>query len=174
MDNLQSKWTYYQLADNSEQTQKTWADALKAVCCVSTVPQLLFTLDEIGKAGLDNFNDLNFFKGEIQPMWEDPANVNGGRCMLEVSTNHKNAILEIWKKTVMLCASDLFDGINGCAFNEKANYRISLWISDPRESDEIVKIWKDVLDNNLGSFSFSLHNKYSEFSKSKKKFSNRK
>lgn len=174
MPNLQSKWTYYQLADNSEQTQKTWAESLRPVCSVTTVPQLLYTVEETEKIGLENLNDLNLFKNDIQPMWEQAANINGGRCMVEISTSHKNILPDLWKKTVALSASEVFDGICGCVFNEKANYRISIWISDPRDSDEIIKTWKELLECSFASFSFSLHNKYSDFSKSKKRFSNKK
>lgn len=173
MADLVSQWTYYQLSNSGEQTQKTWADSLKSICTVNTQSELLYTLDEVEKIGMENFNDLNFFKNGIQPMWEDLSNVNGGRCMAEIGTNHKDVITTLWNRTVALCALDTFEGICGCVFNEKSNFRISIWISDPRYSEEILQAWKEVLDNCFVVYSFSMHNKYSESSKSKKKFSNR-
>lgn len=170
MDNLKSSWTIYQLSGSGEQTQKTWASSMKSICVVKTIPELLSTLDNLERIGIENINDLNFFKDEIQPMWEDPSNVNGGRCILEISLNAKDEVLNVWKQTVALCVSETFDTICGCTFNEKSHYRICIWISDPRENEEIINAWKKILNENNFLFSFSLHNKYSDSSKNKKKF----
>lgn len=169
MNALESEWKYYQLINSNEQTSKSWADSLKSIGTVKTVPELLFTLDETWKRGMENINDLNFFKNNIQPMWEDPANVNGGRCIMEIPTARKDILFDMWKNTVAFCASNAFECISGCVFNEKANYRISIWISDPQESEALMKAWKDTLNSNSVAFSFSLHNRYPDHSKYRKK-----
>lgn len=174
MPGLQSEWRYYQLSNSSEQTQRSWADSLKMIGQVATVPELLHTLDETERRGLENLNDLNFFRTPVLPMWEDAANVNGGRCIMEVPTAQRELVFALWKSTVALCASGVFETICGCVFSEKANYRISIWISDPRECEALLKVWRDVLHCNHSMFSFALHNKYTDFSKNKKKHFNKK
>lgn len=168
MQGLQSEWRYYQLA-GSEQSQRSWADSLKMVGKATTVPELLYTLDETEKRGMENINDPNLFNGAVLPMWEDAANVNGGRCILEVPMSQRDALHGLWRTTVAFCCSGIFDSINGCVFNEKTYYRISIWISDPRENELIIKAWRDVLQGGQLSFSFALHNKYTDYSKNKKK-----
>ncbi|KAI5169373.1 translation initiation factor 4E [Pancytospora epiphaga] len=174
MSELASEWRYYQVA-GSEQNQRNWADLLKMVGKVSTAPELLFTLDKTEEYGIENVADLNLFKGGILPMWEDKANINGGRCILEVPTAHKDALNTVWRNTVKLCCSNVVESINGCVFNEKTYYRISIWIADPRDSDQIIKAWKDVLKcGEQFIFSFAMHNKYTDYSKNRKKNSFRK
>ncbi|KAI4292925.1 translation initiation factor 4E [Pancytospora philotis] len=168
---MESGWCYYQLSNNSEQTVKSWADSLKRVGEVRTVPELLYTLDEIEQKGFENLIDLNFFKGSVKPMWEDPANINGGRCILEVPLTMREAVPDIWRSTVALCVSHLFDTINGCVFNEKSCFRIALWISDPAEAEATIKAWRELIPAGYTSLNFSLHNKYGDHSKGKKRFS---
>lgn len=172
MLDLNSEWKYYQLSSGSEQNQKSWADAIKMVGAVKTIPELLYTLDEIEKVGLENLNDIHFFKGDVMPMWEHPVNVNGGRCIFELPISGKEFILEAWKKTTAFCSSNIFETISGCVFSEKASFRISIWISDPRESDDIINAWKELLKGIFGSFSFSLHNKYGDYNKNKRRGNN--
>lgn len=173
MLDLESEWRYYQLSSSTEQNQKSWADSMKMIGCVRTVPELLFTLDETEKRGMENLTDLNLFKNNIQPMWEDPANVNGGRCIMEVPTSQRDAVFDLWRSTVAFCCSNAFETVSGCVYNEKANFRISIWVSDPRENEELMKAWRETLRNSQSMFSFALHNKYSDHSKNRKRFFNK-
>lgn len=173
MDEMRSNWKYYQIS-SIEQQQKDWASSIKQICAVRTIPELLYTLDQIEIAGLENFLDLNFFRQNIAPMWEDPNNVTGGRIIAEVHTALKDKLHDLWKRTVVFCALEPFKGINGCVYAEKANYRICIWISDPTSVEDITNAWKRILDCDELAFSFSLHAKHTESSKSKKKsFSSR-
>lgn len=156
MDNI---WKYYQLNMKEGLQEKSWAESLKEIGTVKHTPELLYTLDKIKEAGIENIMDLNFFKDNIKPMWEDPVNINGGRCILDVPFSQKNNVFDFWKTTVAYCYSGVFSSICGCVFAEKANYRISIWISDARDSDEIIKTWKELLNCGLCTFDFSLHNK---------------
>ncbi|ELA42261.1 uncharacterized protein VICG_00660 [Vittaforma corneae ATCC 50505] len=173
MDEIKSNWKYYQVS-SIEQQQKDWASSVKQICIVKTVPELLYTLDQTEIAGLENFLDLSFFRQNIAPMWEDPNNVTGGRIIVEIPTALKEKLHGLWKKTVVFCILEPFKGINGCVYAEKANYRICIWISDPTSAEDITHAWKRILDCDELSFSFSLHAKHTEPSKSKKKpFSSR-
>lgn len=174
MAELASSWKYYQLALSGEPSQKSWADSLRTVGTIRTIPELLYTLDEIEKSGFENINDLNFFKGEIKPMWEDASNINGGRCIMEIPVSCRENLPDIWRTTVALCCLNVFESITGCVFNEKANFRVAIWVSDMRETDAIIKAWKDVVRSSHYVFSVSLHNKYADGSKSRKRVSRNK
>lgn len=168
MEEMQSTWKYYQSA-SIEQQQKDWAGSIKMLRAIKTIPELLTTFDKIEAVGLDNFLDMNIFKQNIAPMWEDPNNIGGGRILAEIPHSLKDKLHELWKKSVVFCVIELFKEINGCVFAEKANYRISLWISNPTNYQEIINAWKEVLDCDEITFSFSLHSKHPDTSKSKKR-----
>lgn len=168
MAEIKSSWRYYQVS-SQEQQHKDWASSLKNICTVKTVPELLDTLDQTEVAGLENFLDLNFFKHNIPPMWEDPNNVNGGRIIAEIPLSMKDALIELWKRTIAFCILEPFEGINGCVYAEKANYRICIWMSSPAGVEDVINAWKRVLNNNEVTFTFSLHARHGDSSKPKKR-----
>jgi len=168
MNEIKSSWKYYQIS-SQEQQQKDWAGSLKQICTVKAVPELLHTLDQTEIAGLENFLDLNFFKQNIQPMWEDPSNINGGRIIAEIPTALKDRLAELWRRTVAFCVLEPFEGINGCVYAEKANYRICIWISNPAVAEDITSAWRRVLSCDEVAFTFSLHAKHGDTSKSRKR-----
>lgn len=168
MDELQFNWKYYQ-SSSVEQQQKDWAGSLKKIGMVKNITELLYTLDGTEKEGLDNFLDMNFFKQDIVPMWEDPHNIAGGRIMAEIPHHLKDKLIEFWKKTIVFCVLEPYKGINGCVYADKANYRISIWIADSNISDDIINAWKGILNNDEISYTFSPHSKFNDSSRNKKK-----
>ncbi|KAM0681350.1 translation initiation factor eIF4E [Glugoides intestinalis] len=169
MKDLKSNWKYYQ-ASSLEQQQKDWVGCMKQICIVKNTPELLYTLDQVELAGLENFLDLNFFKQNIGPMWEDPSNVNGGRIIAEIPLSLKAKLPELWRKTAIFCALEPYNGINGCVYSEKANYRISIWIGDATCADDIIKACQHILGCEEITFAFSLHaSKQSDGFRNKKK-----
>lgn len=170
---MKNTWKCYQMAP-TEKAHKNWIDSMKQICTINEFSRLMFLLDEIKSIGLESFMDFNFFKNDIMPMWEDPVNSGGGRIIMEVPLSQKEMLHTLWAKTLVFCALEMSEGINGCVFSEKANYRICIWIADPSLVDEILPIWKYVLDCNTVSFSFSLHNKHNDNQRSRKGYSRNK
>lgn len=173
MQKIKTSWKYYQIS-SAEQNQKNWADCIKSVCTMHTYPELLYVLDQTKKAGLENFLDLNFFKDSIMPMWEDSENVNGGRIIMEVPQSQKDILHSLWARTVVFCSLEPTEGINGCVFAEKANYRICIWISNPSVAEEVANAWRHVLNCNSATFTFTLHNRQGDNSKYKRNYSKNK
>lgn len=173
MQNLKTSWNYYQTSA-SEQNQKNWADCVKEVCSMKAYPEILYAIDQTKKAGLENFMDLNFFKDKIMPTWEDPANSNGGRIIMEIPLSQRDILHSLWARTVIFCSLEPYEGINGCVFAEKANYRICIWVANSSIADEVVNAWKHVLNCNCASFTFTLHNKPNDGSRYKKNYSRNK
>lgn len=168
MSEIKSIWKYHQIS-SPEQQQIDWANSIKQICTVKTIPEILYTIDQTESAGLENFLDLNFFKQNIAPMWEDPNNIHGGRIIAEFPLSMKDKLHELWKRTVVFCALEPFHGINGCVYTEKASYRICVWISDPSNADDIKAAWKHVLDCDDVSFAFTIHSERTDGSRLKKR-----
>ncbi|KAL6728917.1 hypothetical protein Aduo_000020 [Ancylostoma duodenale] len=80
---LKQKWTYWYLNDDR---QASWEDRLKPVCTFSTVEEFWALYNNIRPpSGLNCLCDYNVFKYGIQPMWEVPENLKGGRWLITVS-----------------------------------------------------------------------------------------
>lgn len=161
---MKSQWKYYQVVTSDTQ-QKNWADCIKHIATVKTYPELHHTLDMTLVAGIENFHDLNFFRHGVQPMWEDPANKNGGRIIMEIPLSHKDILHTLWSKTTIFCALDAFSTITGCVYAEKANYRICLWIGDSNFAEDVTGAWKHVLECNVATFAYSSHDKNNDSSR---------
>lgn len=169
IEEMKSQWKYYQVVA-PENNQKSWADCIKPIATITTFPELLDSFDKTLEFGLENLNDLNFFKNDIKPIWEEQANKNGGRIIMEVPLSQKDIVFEIWKRTVVFCAMNLFTTVNGCVYAEKANFRICIWIGDSNFSEEVTNAWKKVLDNDQATFIYSSHDRASDASKRGKKY----
>jgi hypothetical protein len=52
-------------------------------------------------------------------------------------------------------------GITGCAFAEKINFRISIWISDQSHANSISTAWKHVIGTELPTPYYSSHTRSS-------------
>ncbi len=171
---MKDVWRYYQITGNESSSEKNWAESIREIGSVKSVPELLYTLDKVESVGLLNLIDLNFFKSNLKPVWEDPANINGGRCILDIPLSQKNNIFEYWKKTVAFCYSGIFPSIAGCVFAEKANFRISIWITESQDSFEIISMWKKILNSGgVCLFEFRPHNKNYDHGFQRKRYVNK-
>lgn len=167
---LESSWVLWQNG-NDESNTKSWEEDIIAVGEVSTVPEFLYLCDEITKAKVDNLCTMNLFKKGIKPMWEDEANIDGGRLITDVSVISRNDVNELWKRTMAFCVSNSVDNICGCVFNEKqAFYKIAIWFGKDYNQDTIRDKWLSVLGLNKSLVYSFLHRKSLDTSKGRKKW----
>ncbi|KAM0671264.1 translation initiation factor 4E [Ordospora colligata] len=167
--NLESSWVLWQNG-NDDSNIRSWGEDILEVGEVSTVPEFLYMCDMIVKNGVENLCSMNLFKKGIKPMWEDEANVNGGRLILDIPMMTREDLNGIWKKTMAFCVSNCIENICGCVFNEKQSvYKISIWFGRDYNQDMIKEKWESVLGNiNLPIYSF-LHKKSLDGTKGGKK-----
>uniref|UniRef100_A0A1I7XVB6 eIF-4F 25 kDa subunit n=1 Tax=Heterorhabditis bacteriophora TaxID=37862 RepID=A0A1I7XVB6_HETBA len=79
---LKQKWTYWYLNDDR---LSNWEARLKPVCTFGTVEEFWALYNNIRPpSALNNSCDYNVFKAGIQPMWEVPENLKGGRWLINV------------------------------------------------------------------------------------------
>merc|ERR1712226_519417 len=94
--------------------------------------------------------DLMFFRGFIQPEWEDAANKDGGMFRLELTDKElRNKMLNhFWMEILMAIVGEQFTDANlitGCVLQRRQKYdRIHLWTRkiDDRPEDEANTIKK--------------------------------
>lgn len=77
-----NRWVLWYLKNDRT---KAWEDCLKEVATFDTVEDFWALYNHIQLAsGLGWGSDYYLFKEGIKPMWEDPANVEGGRWLVQV------------------------------------------------------------------------------------------
>lgn len=172
--NLESSWVLWQNS-NDESNIRSWGEDLAVVGEVSTIPEFLYMCDEIAKADVDNLCTMNLFKKGIKPMWEDEANIEGGRLVTDIPVISRSNVNELWRRTMAFCVSNSIDNICGCAFSEKQSfYKIAIWFGRDYNQDAIKDKWQSVLGFNRSSIYSFLHKKSLDTNKGRKKWGGRK
>lgn len=94
---LQDRWCLWFLEYDRS---KSWEEMQNKVSTFDTVEDFWCLYDHIKNASeLDDQNDYSVFKGNIRPMWEDPANNRGGRWILS-AYKQRHEIDNYWLNTV--------------------------------------------------------------------------
>lgn len=98
------------------------------------------------KMNCKDYTSLMIFRQGVEPKWEDPANVNGGRWFYDVnydryeSESRTDCLLHpnIWTRTMQMVIGGQLGNelIVGMVLNLKANkYRVSLWTRSVTDSN---------------------------------------
>jgi hypothetical protein len=118
-----NSWNFYIHLQNVDD----WSfSSYHNVMCINTPEQSILLNEEIN-FDLIKKTMLFVMKDNIKPMWEDPANKNGGGFSFKV---HNKYIENVWKK--------LFFMLLGGSLSTKQINGISL---SPKKSFCIVKVW---------------------------------
>lgn len=96
---LNDSWTLWYLENDQK---KSWEDQQNAVYSFDTVEDFWSIYNHIViPSEMSQGNDYSVFKNNIRPMWEDAANKNGGRWVLNVLKHHRRTRLDdLWLDTV--------------------------------------------------------------------------
>ncbi|KAI8033863.1 hypothetical protein M5D96_013387 [Drosophila gunungcola] len=139
---LNNCWTLWYLENDRT---KSWEDMLHKVTSFDTVENFWSLVTHIKTPSeLKLGSDYCLFKKGIRPMWEDEANVRGGRWVISVTKNAKNDLDNFWMDT-MLCligeACDNSDELCGAVVNirSKTN-KISIWTADGEKEPAVLEI----------------------------------
>ncbi|XP_017116065.1 eukaryotic translation initiation factor 4E1 [Drosophila elegans] len=139
---LNNCWTLWYLENDRT---KSWEDMLHKVTSFDTVENFWSLVTHIKTPSeLKLGSDYCLFKKGIRPMWEDEANVRGGRWVISVTKTAKNDLDNFWMDT-MLCligeACDNSDELCGAVVNirSKTN-KISIWTADGEKEAAVLEI----------------------------------
>ncbi|KAI6648944.1 Eukaryotic translation initiation factor 4E-like [Oopsacas minuta] len=194
---LQNEWTLWFFQQDST---KDWGDCFQEIISFNTIEGFWscfrFTLEnfvetisfKVHKASRPSPNNCNYsvFKKGIRPMWEDPANMQGGRWLIQI-TRVKEGIGKAstahWFETLMLLIGEAFideqspkdeqplsNDICGAVIEIKQkNDRLALWSRDLNKArqDRIGKILKNTLQKHAGLSNFVLFQFFSHADSSK-------
>lgn len=99
--------------------------------------------------------NYHFFRQGIKPQWEDPANKEGGRWMINITKEEdlRNSTDFVWEEVLMGLAGEYLDEddmITGVVFSKRRGlFRVSVWTrksvsggegDDPKDAAALVKI----------------------------------
>ncbi|KAL7669198.1 hypothetical protein ACOME3_009863 [Neoechinorhynchus agilis] len=150
---LENAWSFYFL--KNEQS-RAWRDNIVFVSNVETAEEFWSVINHLQTVNKLHFNtDLMVFKRGIQPMWEDPMNINGGRWVFFIDKRHTAVDLDAcWLHLLMAIVGDQFGDLDeGCLVGavlsvRKNGCKIALWTRngfDEALQRRIGRKFKDVL-----------------------------
>jgi translation initiation factor 4E len=97
---------------------------------------------------MDNNANYHLFKKDIKPMWEDPANMRGGKWILSVKGGDKSVLDQYWENLVLALVGetlDTNDDITGAVVSRrKAGDRCAIWTKNRDDEASIMTIGKRI------------------------------
>lgn len=160
---LSDTWNlYYDYNTKRNISAESWSSSIKTVCEISSIPEFLYGIENIEKCSKWPLNsNLHFFRTGIKPMWEDEANIKGGKWVIEISKESEIDIDELWNRSMALVISEQIGDkiICGCVYSPRRSYdRFALWINCVDEKAKMAGIkWKEILDLENVEFVFKVH-----------------
>lgn len=140
---LKHSWTFWYFDMNGGAA--SWDENLKKVCDVNTIEDFWAVYHHMKEvAALESGCDYALFKTGIRPMWEDPANKEGGRWLLTLDRFQRLQYLnQIWLEIMLyLIGGDhKDDSTDGCINGAVVNIR--------NKADKVA-LWLPIADKNQG------------------------
>ncbi|XP_052862437.1 eukaryotic translation initiation factor 4E1-like [Anopheles cruzii] len=155
---LQHTWTLWYLELDR---LKTWADSMNEVTSFSTVEDFWSLYNHIrGPSEIKVGGDYMLFKSHIRPMWEDEANIRGGRWTVSMN---KHLSDKYWLDTVLCLIGEAFeysDEICGAIVNVRQKIdKISIWTANSQHREAVMDIGRTYKErlNLRGTISYQNH-----------------
>ena len=104
---LQDEWAFWFFKNDKA---RDWSKNQKYITSFSTVEDFWAIFNHIQPvSSLPAGCDYSLFKEGIEPMWEDAANVNGGRWVLQTTKVQRSDGLDtFWREVLLLLVGDMF------------------------------------------------------------------
>ncbi|XP_033226487.1 eukaryotic translation initiation factor 4E-like [Belonocnema kinseyi] len=162
---LQCTWTlwYFEL----DRTKK-WEDCNHEIASVDTAEDFWSLYNHIKSIpDLRQGSDYSMFKEGIRPMWEDRANINGGRWLITLDRKQRSTELDrYWLETLLCMIGEGFDEFSDDVCGAVVNVRprqdkLALWTANATNSTSIMEIGRK-LKERLGiskmMLGYQIHN----------------
>ncbi|KAK9762366.1 eukaryotic translation initiation factor 4E [Basidiobolus ranarum] len=142
---LNNSWTLWYDNPGKKTNQSSWSQNLKEVVTFNTVEDFWGTYNNVVRVSdLTPGSNYHLFKEGIKPMWEDAANEQGGKWVIQFSKRTGEEINNLWLYAILCCIGETFlyeDQISGAVVSvRKGFFRLSLWTrtSDSKEICEAI------------------------------------
>jgi len=124
-----------------QSTTYSYKDNLKKLGTVKTVEDFWAHYSHIVRPNELQGMDLHFFREGIDPMWEDPVNVNGGKWVLRIK---KGMASRCWEDSVLAFIGDQFElGDELCGLVLSIKYKedtLSFWNKTAADKEVVENI----------------------------------
>ncbi|KAJ2706468.1 eukaryotic translation initiation factor 4E [Coemansia sp. IMI 203386] len=155
---LNTPWTLWFDNPVKRTNVANWTANLKKVVTINTVEEFWGVYNTVAIAvDLPNGSNYHFFREGVQPMWEDPANENGGKWGYQFQRSIGEKMNEHWLHTLLACIGESFESsseVCGAVFSNRKNcFRIAIWTRNASDKEACLNIGrhlKSVLGINQG------------------------
>jgi translation initiation factor 4E len=164
---LHCKWVLWYDNPRLAPADSEWKDNLKDCGTFEDTENFWRIFNNIKPAPTLQLNsNYHLFRQGIQPMWEDPQNVEGGKFVLTIPKNDSKSgrCEEWWLYTVLAMIGETMDlhgdQVCGAVVSiRKSQDRIALWLksTDPSICIPIGERWKKALEFNKTPLKFQSH-----------------
>lgn len=139
---LQNNWTLWYLENDRS---KSWEDMQNEITSFDTVEDFWSLYNHIKPPSeIKIGSDYSLFKKGIRPMWEDAANKQGGRWVINIQKNAKSELDNLWLDVILCLIGEAFehsDEICGAVVNIRMKtHKISIWTANGNNEAAILEI----------------------------------
>lgn len=164
---LHCQWTLFYDNPRLAPEGTDWAENLKTVGVFDNTEDFWRIFNNVKPSSAMALNsNYHLFRTGIQPMWEDPSNIEGGKFVLTIPKKDSKSgrCDEWWLYTVLAMIGETMDlhgdQVAGAVVSiRKSQDRIALWLksSDPNICIPIGERWKKALEFNKTPLKYQFH-----------------
>ncbi|KAJ2855013.1 hypothetical protein J3B02_002381 [Coemansia erecta] len=126
---LRFAWTFWFMHRAPGQKIDDYEAAMIKIASFATVERFWAVYSHLKRPDrVPTITDYHMFRQGVRPVWEDPANVNGGKWMVRL---RKGLSPRMWEKLAMAVVGDAF-----CVGDEICGIVLSI-----RNSEDIISLW---------------------------------
>eukprot|EP00696_Hemimastix_kukwesjijk_P019094 gnl/Hemi2/8251_TR2845_c0_g6_i1.p1 gnl/Hemi2/8251_TR2845_c0_g6~~gnl/Hemi2/8251_TR2845_c0_g6_i1.p1 ORF type:complete len:240 (-),score=66.57 gnl/Hemi2/8251_TR2845_c0_g6_i1:224-943(-) len=134
---LQNSWSLFYDNPGKRVSQSSWADSLRVLSTCTVVEDFWRVHNNVvPPSKLASGSNYHLFKTGIEPMWEDPANKQGGKWIVTVPKAQKAMVDDLWLNLILMMIGEMCeyaDEICGAVVSmRKAQDRLCLWTRTAR------------------------------------------
>ena len=145
---LTCKWVMWFFKNDKN---KAWSENLKTVHSFEYAEDFWAVYNYLRPvSSLHAGCDYSLFKEGIQPMWEDPKNMDGGRWMITADPNNRRELDSLWMETLLaLIGGEVFENqeerICGVTVNVRFKAdKLSVWTNQAENKPATLEIGRQL------------------------------
>ncbi|KAI8330743.1 translation initiation factor eIF 4e-like domain-containing protein [Chlamydoabsidia padenii] len=132
---LHYAWVFWFMHRSPGSKITNYEGQMRKIATFSTIEEFWAVYSHINRPhDLPTISDYHLFKHGIRPMWEDEANIQGGKWIVRVK---KGLASRYWENLVMAIIGDQFD-----VQDEICGVVLSI-----RNSEDIISVWNKTSSN---------------------------
>jgi len=148
---LKNKWAMWYFKNDKS---KDWKENQRVLLSFDTIEDFWALYNHLTvPSNLASGCDFSLFKEGIQPMWEDPSNVDGGRWLINSVKQHRQQVLDrLWLETLLCLIGEIFedasDEVCGTVINvRQKGDKLAIWTRNAEDQANNMIIGKGLREN---------------------------